>query len=121
MSGQSTRESLEGRESVRCDLDDGPRLAVLRPGRSPAGLELPQQWLAEITDAVCLRIEEHARWVTVEGLAEWLGCNVEHVYDLRQRGLPAHRLPDPRGRLSKKLYFSLSEVAGWLERESLSA
>ena len=84
-------------------------------------LELPPQWLSQISTAVALQIEEQARWVTVEGLASWLGCESSDVYDLRQRGLPAHRLSDRHGKLSKKIYFSISEVVSWLEQESTSA
>jgi hypothetical protein len=82
-------------------------------------VELPPDWLSAITDAVSSRIVELERWVTVDGLAQWLGCSPEHIYDLRQRGLPARRLLDERGRGSKKLYFSIREVASWLEQESI--
>jgi hypothetical protein len=82
---------------------------------SVVNLEMPDRWLSDITEAVRLRIEEQDRWVTVDGLCEWLGCETGHVYDLRDRGLPARRIPDEKGRLSKKLYFSLREVSDWFE------
>jgi hypothetical protein len=78
-------------------------------------LELPLQWLSEITEGVRLRLEAEERWVTTDGLADWLGCDLGHVYDLKERGLPGHRVPDKHGRLSKKLYFSLREVSAWFE------
>jgi hypothetical protein len=80
-------------------------------------LELPTQWLAQITESVVWQIEEQERWVTVEGLAAWLGCDSSHIYDLRERGLPGHRLRN--GRVSKRLYFSLREVGAWFEHESI--
>ena len=83
-------------------------------------LELPPQWLAEIAEAVTRQIDEQERWVTLEGLAAWLGCEPSHVYDLRQRGLPAHRLTKD-GRPSKKFYFSLRDVGTWFDQESIAA
>ncbi len=74
-------------------------------------LELPDQWLSEITDAVVHRIDERERWVTADGLADWMGCELSHIYDLRERGLPGHRLNN--GKPSKKLYFNLGEVSAW--------
>jgi hypothetical protein len=76
---------------------------------------MPDQWLLDITEAVRLRIEDHDRWVTAEGLSQSLGCATDHIYDLREKGLPARRIPDANGRLSKKLYFSLREVSDWFE------
>ena len=82
-------------------------------------MELPTEWVSEMTDAVQRELEERERWVTVEGLATLLACEPSHVYDLRQRGLPAHRLIGHAGRNSKKLYFKLSEVWAWFENESV--
>jgi hypothetical protein len=76
-------------------------------------LTLPNEWVSPLTDAVAREMEERERWVTSEGLATWLGCEPDHVYDLRQRGLPGHKLPDGNGRASKRLYFNLREVAAW--------
>jgi hypothetical protein len=82
---------------------------------SAVNVGIPDQWLSEIADAVRLRLENEERWLTVDGLAHWLVCDKGHVYDLRERGLPGHRLPDGTGRLSKKLYFSIREVSAWCE------
>jgi hypothetical protein len=103
---------LSAANSSRWDCDN----VVMSAGVT---VELPPDWLSAITDAVSRRIVELERWVTVDGLAQWLGCSPEHIYDLRQRGLPARRLLDERGRGSKKLYFSIREVASWLEEESI--
>jgi hypothetical protein len=99
---------------------NGPSTSVLTSPSSVA-LELPSQWLTQITDAVTQRIENEARWVTAEGLALWMGCDVAHVYDLRAKGLPAQRLLDKNGRPSKRLYFCLRKVAAFLEHESVAA
>ena len=82
-------------------------------------LTLPKEWVSPLTDAVAREMGERERWVTLEGLATWLGCSPEHIYDLRQRGLPAHKLTNGDGRLSKKLYFHLREVSEWLSYSSV--
>jgi hypothetical protein len=84
------------------------------------GLELPSSWVEYLAEAVSCRIEDQRRWVTVEGLAAWLGCVPSHIYDLRQRGLPCHRLLADDGTKSKKLYFDLIEVSTWFEGESIA-
>lgn len=83
-------------------------------------LQLPSDLIAELADLVRLHIEERQGWVTIEGLAEQLGCEIGHIYDLRQRGLPGRKVA-PDGRPSKRLYFKLSEVHAWLEAESIPA
>ena len=55
-------------------------------------LEIPTQWLAEITNAVTLRIEEQENWVTLEGLAHRLGCEPSDICELLQRTLPVRRV-----------------------------
>ncbi|HEV7567503.1 MAG TPA: hypothetical protein VGO31_16270 [Microbacteriaceae bacterium] len=82
-------------------------------------LAMPDQWLRDISEVVLVRIEDDRRWVTSEGLCAWLGCEKDHIYDLREKGLPARRIPDKDGRLSKKLYFSLREVSDWFEAVGL--
>ena len=74
--------------------------------------------LSELVEAVCFRIEEQQGWVTIEGLAERMGCPVSRIYDLRQKGLPGRKIA-PDGKPSKRLYFNLSEVWAWLEAESI--
>ena len=81
-------------------------------------LQLPSDLLMELADLVRLRIEEQQDWVTIEGLAERMGCEVAQLYDLRQRGLPGRKLA-PDGRPSKRLYFKLSEVYAWMDAESI--
>ncbi len=103
------RISSSGLKRVRSSLGIEDNLCV----------EIPSEWVEEITDRVTLRIEDQARWVTVAGLAAWLGCEPSHVYDLRQRGLPAHRLVAEDGTKSKKLLFRLREVSDWLTSESV--
>jgi hypothetical protein len=88
---------------------------------SEPGLELPSSWIEYLTEAVSCQIAEQRRWVTLDGLAEWMGCESSHIYDLRQRGLPGHRLLADDGTKSKKLYFSLIEVSAWFDRESIAA
>jgi hypothetical protein len=83
-------------------------------------LELPPQWVAEIAAAVSRQIDDDGRWVTVAGLADWLGCKPGHIYDLRERGLPARRLKTD-GTPSKRLYFDLREVSAWMAHESVVA
>lgn len=81
-------------------------------------LQLPSDLLAELADLVALRIEEQQDWVTIEGLAERMGCEVSRIYDLRQKGLPGRKIA-PDGKPSKRLYFRLAEVWAWLEAESI--
>ena len=83
-------------------------------------LELPPQWLAVLTEAVARQIDEKDTWVTVEGLAKRIGCEPSHIYDLRQRGLPARRF-DADGRKSKRLHFNLREVWAWFAEETVPA
>jgi hypothetical protein len=47
--------------------------------------------------------EPRRRWAHIEGVAEYLGCEVSRVRSLRERGLPG----DPVG---KWLLFDLDEV-----------
>jgi Helix-turn-helix domain len=88
---------------------------------APAALPIPETWVAPLADAVLARIEERERWVTVDGLAEYLRCSKSHVYDLREKGLPARTLPGEDARRGKRLYFSLREVSEWFEREGIAA
>jgi hypothetical protein len=81
-------------------------------------LELPSDFLTEIIDAVLLRIQEQQGWVTIEGLAERMGCDVARIYHLREKGLPGRKIA-PDGTPSKRLYFFLPEVWAWLEAESV--
>lgn len=65
-------------------------------------------------------IRDGKRWVHIEGLARYLGCEVSRVRQLRGCGLPAHRLAGEKpGTLSKKLLFDLDEVDAWIEREGV--
>ena len=81
-------------------------------------LEVSSDLVTELTDAVQRRIEEQQAWVTSEGLAERMGCEVARIYDLRQKGLPGRRIASD-GKPSKRLYFRLAEVWAWLEAESI--
>lgn len=81
-------------------------------------LQLPSEFVAELVGLVRLQIEEQQGWVTAEGLAERMGCEIGHIYDLRAKGLPGRKIA-PDGRPSKKLYFYLPEVWAWLEAESI--
>jgi excisionase family DNA binding protein len=66
--------------------------------------------LDRLADAVAARLEERRRWTELNGVAEYLGCSVRRVRDLRERGLPAKRV-------GKRLVFDLREVDAWIERE----
>jgi hypothetical protein len=57
---------------------------------------------------------ERPRWTHIEGLADYLGCEVRRIRALRERGLPARRLEGER-----KLIFNLDEVDEWLDRETI--
>jgi hypothetical protein len=86
--------------------------------RMAFSLPLPSDLLAELADLVQLRIEEQQGWVTIEGLADRMGCDVSRIYDLRQKGLPGRKIASD-GKPSKRLYFHLPEVWAWLEAESI--
>jgi excisionase family DNA binding protein len=68
--------------------------------------------LDQLADAVAERLEERRRWAEIEGVADYLGCSVRRVRDLRERGLPAYRL-------GKRLLFDLREVDAWIAREGV--
>jgi excisionase family DNA binding protein len=68
--------------------------------------------LDQLADAVAERLEERRRWAEIEGVADYLGCSVRRVRDLRERGLPAYRL-------GKRLTFDLREVDAWIQREGV--
>ena len=65
--------------------------------------------LDHLADLVAERLESR-RWAEIEGVADYLGCNLRRVRDLRERGLPARRI-------GKRLIFDLREVDEWIERE----
>jgi phage terminase Nu1 subunit (DNA packaging protein) len=76
---------------------------------SEFNLSLP---IDELADAVALRLDARRRWAHVDALADYLGCDVRRVRDLRERGLPALRH-------GKRLIFDLREVDAWIEREGV--
>jgi predicted transcriptional regulator len=68
--------------------------------------------LDDLADAVAERLDARRRWAHVDALADYLGCDVRRVRDLRERGLPALRH-------GKRLIFDLREVDEWLSREGI--
>lgn len=75
-------------------------------------------------DAVAERLADRQRWVDIEGLARRLYGeateeSIRAVRGLRERGLPARRLPDKNGRLSKRLWFDIYEADDWIAREGV--
>jgi hypothetical protein len=78
---------------------------------SEFSLSLP---LDQLADAVAERLEDRRRWADLVGVADYLGCTVRRVRDLRERGLPARRI-------GKRLIFDLREVDAWIDREGVRA
>lgn len=70
--------------------------------------------LDRLADLVAERLEERRRWAELDGVADYLGCSERRVRALRERGLPAYRLPG-----KKPLQFDLREVDAWIEREGV--
>jgi excisionase family DNA binding protein len=75
-------------------------------------LPITDDLLDALADRLEDRLRERQRWAHVESLADYLGCDVRRVYDLRERGLPAKRI-------GKRLVFALDEVEDWIEREGV--
>jgi excisionase family DNA binding protein len=73
-------------------------------------LELPDDLVEALTERVAEKLESQRRWAEIDGVAEYLGCSVRRVRDLRERGLPAKRI-------GRRLLFDLREVDAWLERQ----
>lgn len=82
--------------------------------------EIPPDVLTQLTDELERRIHARNRWVTVEGLAQEMGCTTGDIYNLCQRGLPARKIA-PDGRRSKMNWFCLAEVHAWMDEESIPA
>jgi len=73
-------------------------------------LELPDELLEALTQRVLEGAQEQRRWLDGrEALAEYLGCSLSRVKDLRERGLPAKRI-------GRRLLFDRLEVDRWLEQ-----
>ena len=87
-------------------------------GTTGTSLEPLPDLLTELVERAISRREERQGWVTIEGLAEKMGCTVSRIYDLRQKGLPGRKIATD-GKPSKRLYFNLPEVWAWLEAESI--
>jgi excisionase family DNA binding protein len=77
-------------------------------------LPLPDDFLDALVERVQERLQAGRRWQHIEGVAEYLGCEVSRVRALRERGLPATRL-------GKRLLFDLDEVDAWIEQEGVRA
>lgn len=57
------------------------------------------------------RVQEERRWLDGrEALADYLGCSLSRVKDLRERGLPGKRI-------GRRLLFDRLEVDRWLEQQ----
>jgi hypothetical protein len=83
-------------------------------------VELPDDFLDEILVRLQGRLQERSRWVDIDGLARYYEVDVERIRDLRARGLPARKLPDPKtGKLSKRLWFNVDETDAWISREGV--
>ena len=68
-----------------------------------------EELLDVLAAAVAERLEEKRRWVTLEGLAGYLGgISVRQARGLREQGLPAVN--------GKPLIFDLREVDRWMEQ-----
>ena len=63
-------------------------------------LPISDELLDTIADRIEKRLSERRRWADIEGVADYLGCPVSRVRHLRERGLPARRLPDKARRAS---------------------
>lgn len=74
-------------------------------------LELPDDLVEALTERVAERLEARQRWAEIDGVADYLGCSVRRVRDLRERGLPAKRI-------GRRLLFDLRAVDAWLERQT---
>ena len=74
-------------------------------------VELPDDLIETLVERVAERIKPQQRWAEIDGVADYLGCSVRRVRDLRERGLPAKRI-------GRRLLFDLREVDAWLERQT---
>jgi hypothetical protein len=81
-------------------------------------LDFSPELVTELAHSVRVLIEDDRGWVTAEGLADRMGCDVSRIYALRAKGLPGRKITSD-GKRSKRLYFNLSEVWAWLEAESI--
>lgn len=75
-------------------------------------LSIPDELIVVLAERVAKELEQQQRWITAEGLADYLVCSVGRIHDLRAKGLPARKV-------GKRLYFSLREVGEWLDREGI--
>ena len=74
-------------------------------------LELPEELVEALTQRVLERLQEERRWLDGrEALADYLGCSLSRVKDLRERGLPGKRI-------GRRLLFDRLEVDRWLEQQ----
>jgi hypothetical protein len=55
-------------------------------------IPIPPELVEELADRVAERLAEKRRWAEIEGVADYLGCSIRRVRDLRERGLPAKRI-----------------------------
>jgi excisionase family DNA binding protein len=73
-------------------------------------LELPEELVEALVEHVLARVREQRRWLDGrEALADYLGCSLSRVKDLRERGLPGKRI-------GRRLLFDRLEVDRWLEQ-----
>jgi excisionase family DNA binding protein len=79
-------------------------------------LELPEALFEALAERVAEIIEERTsrqQYAEIQGVAEYIGCSVRRVRDLRERGLPAKRI-------GRRLLFDLREVDAWIARQGWS-
>jgi len=98
-------------------LSDPGRVGLDR--QKVLSLELSDEAIGAIADRVSECLRERRSWGDIEAVADHLGVSVKRVRQLRERGLPARKLPDKAGTLSKRLWFDLYEVDEWIAREGV--
>jgi excisionase family DNA binding protein len=76
----------------------------------PPELPFTEDFLEALTEHVRVRLESEPRWAEIGGVADYLGCTVRRVRDLRERGLPAKKA-------GRRLLFDLRRVDAWLEAQ----